>query len=172
MRLAFSFLNLLQSANHPVQISLGFLFGMYLGFLPTLNLLWMILFFLLCILRINIFSALVSFLIFNLSSSILTPVFDFLGTYLLLKPSLQDIWTWSYHAPIIPFTHFYHTLVMGSFVFALILSPIVYLLIIFFVKHYLPTLANKFKETPAWNGWMGSRPYQLYAEYRRQNYDL
>ena len=67
--------------------------------------------------------------------------------------------------PNIPFTRFNNSIVMGSAVLTIILSPIVYLLSAFMIKKYRVVVVEKFKDTKLFKAWKATSFYQWYYKY-------
>ena len=53
---------------------------------------------------------------------LLDPVFDRIGAGLLGAPSLRPLWTSWYNTPLVPYTNFNNTVVLGSVVAWLVLA--------------------------------------------------
>ena len=122
-------IKILRSGATPAQIAGGFVLGMMIGLSPSfLNPLNLIPVILLVILNVNLTSAIFAYAIFSAVAYFLDPFFHSLGYFLLVGSQiLRGLWTTLYNIPFIPFTRFNNTVVMGSFVSALILLLPVYL---------------------------------------------
>ena len=109
-----------------IQLILTFLYGSWLGFSPSLAGLHLVLLLLsLCILRLP----LVLLLIVTASCWAIGLVgldagIDALGLKVLREPSLSGLWTQMYNAPLIPWTRFNNSMVMGATVLAFVLLPL------------------------------------------------
>ncbi|MCA9061613.1 MAG: TIGR03546 family protein [Planctomycetaceae bacterium] len=111
----------LLTESTPRQLSMGFAMGILLGLVPKGNLLAITLGIILASLRINLGVAAAAALAATFIGVYLDPVSDRLGTYLLSLPSLQGFWTQLYNTPLMPWTDFNNSVVIGSFVIGLIL---------------------------------------------------
>jgi len=122
-------IKILRSGASPNQIAGGFVLGMMIGLIPLWSLHNLIFLFLIIILNVNLAMAIFSFIIFSGIAYLLDPLFHQTGYFLLVKVSLlHPLWTYLYNLPIVPFTRFYNTIVMGSTTNAIILAiPIFYL---------------------------------------------
>lgn len=115
------FIKLLRAGQDPRQIAGGFALGSILGLSPMLTLQGVAVWLIILILNVNISAALLAMTLCALFAYILDPVFHLLGYVLLVNvDSLRGLWTWLYNAPIAPLTRFNNTVVMGSFVVALV----------------------------------------------------
>src|SRR3989344_3974213 len=129
----FQFIKLLNSDTGTNQIAAGIAAGFILGMTPALSLQTILVFFCIFFFRIQIGAAFVSAFFFKFIAFILDPVFHDLGFWFLNLPSLQSTFTSLYNMPIVPFTRFNNTIVMGSGVLSIILSPFVYLAALYVV---------------------------------------
>jgi uncharacterized protein (TIGR03546 family) len=105
----------------PAQMSLGFAAGVMIGLVPRGNLLAIVLAFVLAATRLNLGIAALGALLAALIGSQFDTVFDQLGWMILSRPELADVWTWMYSQPLLPWTSFNNSVVMGSFVTGLLL---------------------------------------------------
>ncbi len=122
-----NFLKILRAGQTPKQIAGGFALGAIVGLSPVFTLqglfVWLIIF----VLDVNLSAALFAFATFSLFAYVFDPVFHSLGYFLLADiAALQGFWTSLYNAPLAPLTRFYNTVVMGSFVAAVICSVPIY----------------------------------------------
>jgi uncharacterized protein (TIGR03546 family) len=122
-----SFFNVMREGQTPAQVAGGFALGSILGLSPMLTLQGLLVWLILLIIDVNLSAALLSLTLFSLVAYILDPLFHWLGYQLLVNvDAIRGIWTWMYNAPIAPLTRFNNTVVMGSFVAALVLFFPVY----------------------------------------------
>lgn len=113
---------LLHSNIDPGQIAGGFALGSIIGLTPFLALHNLLVFIIIILLNVNIASAFFGIIIFGIIGFFTDPVAHHIGYYLLVKAeSLTPFWTKLYNMPIIPFTRFNNTIVLGSLAIALIL---------------------------------------------------
>ena len=122
IKLIRKLLKALKSASSPAQLGWGFALGMIIGLTPFWNIHNAIFIILIIILKVNIGSAILSFLVFSGFAYLLDPVFHSIGYYLLTQVDfLQNIWQNLYDNPIVVFTKYNNTVVMGSLISAFIL---------------------------------------------------
>jgi uncharacterized protein (TIGR03546 family) len=93
----------------------------------------------------------------------LDPLFNAIGSALLGAPALQGLWTTLYNVPVVPFTSFNNSVVLGSFVFwAVTLVPF-YFLWKWAVTRYRAAVFERLKRTRIFHLVTASK---LYAAYR------
>lgn len=122
-----NFLKILRAGQTPAQIAGGFALGAIVGLSPSFTLqglfVWLVIF----VLDVNLSAAFFAFAAFSLFAYVFDPLFHSLGYFLLVDVTfLQGLWTWLYNAPLAPLSRFYNTVVMGSFVSAVVLSFPIY----------------------------------------------
>lgn len=127
LKLVANFIKILREGQTPAQVAGGFALGSILGLSPMFTLQGLLVWLVILVLDVNLSAATLSLLVFSLIAFIFDPVFHYLGYLLLVDvEGLKGIWTTLYNAPIAPLTRFNNTVVMGSFVCALILFTPVY----------------------------------------------
>lgn len=125
-----SILNILNSNKDPKEIALGVVLGMFGGLLAIAPVNLIIVFLLLILLRAHSGMFFVSVGLFKLASLGLDPAGDALGYAILTMPFLAGLFTAMMKIPLLPYTQFNNTVVMGDFIIALILIIPVWLLAI------------------------------------------
>ncbi|HUI65363.1 MAG TPA: TIGR03546 family protein [Bacteroidota bacterium] len=121
------FINILRAGQTPQQIAGGFALGSILGLSPMLTLQGAFVWLILLALDVNFSAAGVAMTICSLVAYLFDPLFHWMGYQILVNIGpLHGLWTWMYNAPIAPLTRFNNTVVMGSFICAIILFIPVY----------------------------------------------
>ena len=161
----FSFIKLLNSETGNISIAMGVTCGFILGMTPSLSLQSLVIFLLLFIFRIQIGAALIAAFFFAFIAFLLDPAFHAVGSKVLEIESLQAFYTTLYNMPIIPFTRFNNSIVMGSAVITFALSPIVFILSQFLIIKYRVVILARFKETKIWKAVEATKFYQWYYKY-------
>jgi uncharacterized protein (TIGR03546 family) len=161
----FSFIKLLNSDTGNISLALGMTCGFILGMTPTLSLHSLIIFLVLFFFRIQIGAALITAFFFKFVAFILDPAFHAVGSKVLEIESLQNIYTTLYNLPLIPFTRFNNSIVMGSAVITFALAPFVFLLSQYFIIKYRVVVLARFKETKVWKAVEATKFYQWYYKY-------
>ncbi|MEZ6061649.1 MAG: TIGR03546 family protein [Planctomycetaceae bacterium] len=113
-------LKALLAQSSPRQMSLGLALGVLVGLVPKGNLLAVFLGVFLAATRVNLGIAAAAIVAVTFASTLLDPLSDRLGSWLLTMPALQNVWTQLYNAPVMPWTAFNNSVVLGSFVIGLL----------------------------------------------------
>lgn len=161
----FSFFKLLNSDTGTNQIASGVAAGFVLGMTPALSLQSLLIFILIFFFRIQIGAAFLTAAFFAFAAYLLDPVFHSVGAMVLEMPALKDLFTTLYNMPIIPFTRFNNTIVMGSGVVALALTPVIFVLAKVLIAKYRVTVVERFKTTKFWKAVKATSLYQWYFKY-------
>lgn len=128
-------LKVLQTDVSPKQIAFGAVLGVFFGLVPGL-LMKCLIFILIMILRVNIGAALASAAVFALVGVLTDPLADKLGYLILNADLLVPVWTSLYNIPLLPFTKFNNTIVMGNIALSFIFFIPVYLIANRFLAYY------------------------------------
>ncbi|MBN1824133.1 MAG: TIGR03546 family protein [Endomicrobiales bacterium] len=135
---------ILQSEISPSQIAAGAAFGALIGLAPAGSLHSVLLIILVFMLNVNIASAFVFTGIFALLGLLTDPFADKVGYFLLVDiKALVPVWANLYNMPLVPFTRFYNTVVMGNLVFGIVLFAPVFMLVKRFIVFYRANLRDK-----------------------------
>jgi uncharacterized protein (TIGR03546 family) len=161
----FSLLKLLNSETGQNQIAAGIAAGFILGMTPAFSLQTLLVFLCLFVFRIQIGMAFLACFFFKFVAWILDPLFHAVGSSVLEAPALFGLWTSLYNMPIVPLTRFNNSIVMGSGVVTLLLSPFVYLGGRWAVVKYRDTVVARFRETKAWKMFKATSLYNWYCTY-------
>lgn len=161
----FSFFKLLNSDTGTNQIASGIACGLILGFAPAFSLQTLLVIMVLFLFRIQIGAATIFAFFFSFIAWILDPISHELGMAILEMEALKPLFTEMYNMPIVPFTRFYNSMVMGSGILSLILAPFVFVLSRILVQKYRATVVARFKETKFWKAIKATSFYNLYAKY-------
>ena len=141
------FVNILRAGQTPAQVAGGFALGTILGLSPMLTLQGALVWLILLVLDVNFSAAGVAMTLFSLLAFLLDPLFHWLGYQILVNvDALKGVWTWLYNAPVAPLTRFNNTVVMGSFVAALLLFVPVYAGMKQFVVAYRTHIHARFEK--------------------------
>ena len=161
----FGLLKVLNSDTGENQISAGVACGLIMGFSPALSLQTLLVFIIIFLFRVQAGAAFASAFFFAMVAYVFDPVFDNVGQVILEMNSLEPTFKTLYNMPIVPFTKFYNSVVMGAGVVAIAMSPIIFVLTKVFVKKYRATVVAKFQETKFWKGVKATGFYKWYAKY-------
>lgn len=161
----FAFIKLLNSDTGNISLAAGMTCGFILGMTPALSLHSLLIFLILFFFRIQIGAALVTAFFFKFIAFLLDPAFHAVGSKVLEMELLQGLFTTLYNMPIIPYTRFNNTIVMGSGVITLALSPIIFILSQLFIVKYREVVVARFRQTKIWKVVEGTKFYQWYYKY-------
>lgn len=163
----FAFLKLLNSETGTNQIAAGIAAGFILGMTPFFSLQSILVFLLVFLFRIQIGAVFIATVFFAFPAFLLDPVFHRVGAMILEASSLQGLFTTLYNLPIIPFTRFYNTIVMGSGVVAFLLSPLVFFMSRILVIKYRATVVERFKQSRVFKALKMTAIYKWYYKYNQ-----
>jgi uncharacterized protein (TIGR03546 family) len=94
---------------------------------------------------------------------ILDPAFDRIGHALLMEtPALTPMWTSWFNAPLVPYTNFNNTVVLGSFVGWLVLFVPIVLLVRLLVIRYRATYGERVRRSRFYKAVTASQAYNVY----------
>ncbi len=161
----FGFLKLLNSETGSNQIASGIALGFILGFSPILSLQGILVLLIMLFFRVQIGAAFISAFFFSFVAFLLDPVCNSIGQSVLEIESLRPLFTDFYNMPIVPFTKFYNSLVMGSGLLGILLSPVIFLLAKILIHKYRQTILARYKDTKFWKFVKATALYQWYAKY-------
>lgn len=103
------------------QLAAGFAMGVLIGLVPKGNLIAITLGIMLAASRANLGIAAATIFACSFVSPALDPLSDEIGAWLLGHPSLSDFWTRLYNQPVMPWTDFNNSVVLGSTVLGIVL---------------------------------------------------
>ncbi|MCL2294440.1 MAG: TIGR03546 family protein [Spirochaetes bacterium] len=107
--------------NRPHEVAAAITIGITLGLIPAGNIIWFVLLSLTFFLKINFGMQMIVIAIIKPIAHFFDPVFDFVGYRILTTNALEGIFTQWYNMPIVPFTSFNNTAVVGSIIVMILL---------------------------------------------------
>ncbi|MHC4403028.1 MAG: TIGR03546 family protein [Planctomycetota bacterium] len=110
----------------PRRLSLGFALGMVIGLVPKGNLIAVSLVVILLATRVNLVAGAIGVVLFSWVAALLDPLSHRIGHALLGAGFLQPTWATLYDLPLVPWTAFNNTVVLGSLLLGLWLFYPVY----------------------------------------------
>jgi len=140
-------IKLLTSSNSPSQLALGFSIGAFIGLTPDNIFNTLVIITLLFILNVSFSSGLLSTGILSLFQPFVFPYAHSLGLSVLQSPDLKGTWTLLYNLPVIPFTHFNNTVMMGGILISITLFIPLYVLTKYLITTYHATLHTRLKNS-------------------------
>jgi uncharacterized protein (TIGR03546 family) len=114
------------AGESPRQLAVGVTLGMMIGLVPKGNLIAVGLLVLLFAVRANLTTGTIAAVLFSWLGALLDPISHRLGQAFLGARMLQPIWAYLYDLPLVPWTGFNNTVVLGSFVLGICLAYPVY----------------------------------------------
>ena len=161
----FQFVKLLNSDTGTNQIAAGIAAGFVLGMTPALSLQTLLIFACIFLFRIQMGAAFISAFFFKFAAFLLDPIFHEVGAILLNMEALKPTFTTLYNMPIVPFTRFYNSIVMGSGVVSIAMFPVIFVLAKVLVKKYRKTVLEKIQQTKFWKAVKATSLYKWYYKY-------
>jgi uncharacterized protein (TIGR03546 family) len=114
LKIIAGFLQALNAKATPRAIAGGVALGALLGLSPTGGVQNILLLLLIFLLPVNKSASVVAALAFGALTWPLGGLFDRLGYALLTAPALQGLWTALFNTPVVPWTRFNNTVVLGG----------------------------------------------------------
>lgn len=114
-------LKILNSETEPGQISLALCFSMIMGFTPLLSLHNLLILLIVLLLKVNLTTFVLGWLVFSGIAYILDPLFHWIGYAVLTAGALESLWNSLYNMTLFRLEKFNNTVVMGSLLCSLIL---------------------------------------------------
>jgi uncharacterized protein (TIGR03546 family) len=159
-------MSILNGEVSPKQIAAGFALGVWIGLIPVKGLMAYVLLFFSFIVNVNLAILFVAVAIFKIIAFVTDPVANQVGFSLLTNAGLKDFWTQLYNMPIVPYTRFYNTIVMGSLVIGFVLLIPMYFAAYVGVVRYRTTLREKVRNSKLMKALTASTFYKYYASFR------
>jgi uncharacterized protein (TIGR03546 family) len=166
LKLLQSIIKALHSDGTPGQVAAGLALGAALGLTPLLNVHNLIVFALIVILNVSFGGGMLGWALFVPLGFILDPVFDRIGASLLQAPSLRALWTNLYNTPLVPYTNFNNTVVLGSVVGWLILAVPIFFAARYGVARYRATIGERVRQSKFYKAVTASQIYNWYRLFR------
>lgn len=161
----FGFLKLLNSETGHNQIAAGIAAGFILGMTPMLSLQSFLVFICIFFFRIQAGAAFLAAFFFAFAGWLLDPLFHAVGAQVLEASALQSLFTVMYNVPLLPLTRFNNTIVMGSAVVTILLSPFVFFGSRALILKYRESVVARFKQTKFWKAVQATSFYKWYYTY-------
>ena len=162
-----SLLKTLHSDGTPGQIAGGIALGAALGLTPLMNLHNAIVLVLLCIINVSFGAGILGMAIFAPIGFMLDPIFDRVGHWLLTDvTAFRPFFAWIEAQPILAFTNFTHTVVLGSVVGWLLLFVPIFVAAHYGVIHYRKSLGDWFMKTRIYHALGATKILDVYSWFR------
>jgi len=166
LKLIQSIIKTLHSDGTPGQVAAGIAIGSVLGLTPLMNLHNLVVFSLVVVLNVSFGGAMLGWALFVPAGFLLDPVFHAVGVELLQAPSLRPRWTTWTNTPLIPFTNFNNTVVLGSFVGWMVLAVPIFFAARYGVARYRATVGERVRRSRLYKAVTASQAYNWYRMFR------
>jgi uncharacterized protein (TIGR03546 family) len=166
LKLIQSIIKTLHSEGTPGQVALGIALGSALGLTPLVNVHNLIIFSLIVLFNVSFGGGMLGWALFVPVGFVLDPVFDRVGASLLASPSLRPLWTEWYNTPLLPYTNFNNTVVLGSVVGWLVLAVPIFFAARYGVARYRATIGERVRQSKLYKAVTASRVYNWYRLFR------
>ena len=166
LKLIQSIIKTLHSDGTPGQVAAGIALGSALGLTPLVNIHNLVIFALIVLLNVSFGGGMLGWALFVPLGFILDPVFDRVGAALLGSESLRPLWTSLYNIPVVPYTNFNNTVVLGSVVSWLVLAVPIFFAARYGVARYRATIGERVKQSRFYKAVTASQVYNWYKLFR------
>src|SRR5688572_28588509 len=167
LKLLQSLIKTLHSEGTPGQVAAGMALGSVLGLTPLMNVHNLLIAALILVLYVSVGGALLGWALFLPLGFALDPVFDRIGRRLLLEtPALEPMWTAWFNTPVLPYTNFNNTIVLGSFAAWLALALPIFIAARYGVARYRATLGERVRRSRFYQAVTASKAYNVYTWFR------
>lgn len=166
LKLIQSIIKTLHSEGTPGQVAAGIALGSVLGLSPLMNVHNLLVFALIVLLNVSFGGGMLGWALFVPVGFVLDPVFDRIGASLLEAPGLRPLWTSGYNAPLVPYTNFNNTIVLGSVVAWLVLALPIFLGARWGVARYRATIGERVRQSRFYRAVTASQVYNWYKLFR------
>ena len=166
LKLIQSIIKTLHSAGTPGQVAAGMALGSALGLTPLMNLHNLVIFSLLVLLNVSFGGGMLGWMLFVPVGFLFDPLFDKVGLSLLTSPSLTPFWTKWTNTPILPYTNFNNTVVLGSLVSWVVLAVPIFFAARYGVAKYRATIGERVRRSRWYKAVTASQVYNVYKMFR------
>jgi uncharacterized protein (TIGR03546 family) len=166
LKLIQSIIKTLHSEGTPGQVAAGMALGAALGLTPLMNVHNLLVFSLLVLFNVSFGGGMLGWALFVPLGFILDPLFHAIGLGLLEAPSLRGFWTSMYNTPLVPYSNFNNTIVLGSVVGWLALAVPIFFASRWAVARYRATIGARVQQSKFYKAITASKAYNIYRLFR------
>jgi len=166
LKLLQSIIKTLHSEGTPGQVAAGIALGAALGLTPLMNLHNLIVFALIVMLNVSFGGGMLGWALFVPLGFLLDPLFHAIGLSLLQSSSLRPLWTDFYNTPLVPYTNFNNSVVLGSVVGWLALAVPIFFAARYGVARYRATIGARVRQSKFYQAITASQVYSWYRLFR------
>ncbi|MEO8637247.1 MAG: TIGR03546 family protein, partial [Gemmatimonadales bacterium] len=168
LKLLQSLFQTLHSEGTPGQVAAGIMLGAGIGLTPLMNAHNLVLFAAIVLLNVSFGGGMLGLALFTPFGFLLDPLFDRVGFALLQAPGLRGLWTAWYNIPLLPYTGFNNSVVLGSFVVWLLGAVPIYFGARWAVARYRATYGERVLNSRFMRGLKASKAYNVYNWFQPQ----
>ena len=139
-------LSIVNSNKEPGEIALGVIFGMFAGFLLLAPFNAVIIFVFVLLLNVNTAAFFLFMGIFKLLTFIVDPLGNIIGRAVLTAPFMEPLFSAMSNLPLIPFTGFNNTVIMGDFIIGILLAVPAWIACMKLIKYYRDNMMENVKK--------------------------
>ena len=150
----------IRGVDSPHRLALGIAFGLMIGLIPKDSLLPYAFVVLFLLTAANLLCGIVAGVAISFAETYLDPLTHAIGMWALNLEPLQSTWQWLYTLPVVGWTRFENSVVMGSLLVGLMLFLPVYWLSLKFFKSHHETLQRHLVNNPLANWLLDRSPQQ------------
>jgi uncharacterized protein (TIGR03546 family) len=169
LKIIQSIFKTLHSEGTPRQVAAGIALGACIGLTPLLNLHNLAIFSLIALLNVSFGGGMLGMALFTPLGFALDPIFNRVGLGLLNSPGLRSMWTTWFNTPIVPFTNFNNSVVLGSFVSWIVLVIPIYFLARWGIARYRATIGDMVRQSKLYQAVTASKLYNLYRLFHPES---
>jgi uncharacterized protein (TIGR03546 family) len=166
LKLIQSIIKTLHSEGTPGQVALGMAIGSALGLTPLINVHNLVILSVLVLFNVSFGGGMLGWALFVPVGFILDPVFNQIGLLLLQAASLRQLWTSWANTPLLPYTNFNNTIVLGSVVGWAILFVPIFFGARYGVARYRATIGERVRQSRFYKAVTASQIYNVYRMFR------
>jgi uncharacterized protein (TIGR03546 family) len=166
LKLLQSLIKTLHSDGTPGQVAAGMALGAVLGLTPLMNVHNLLVFSLVLLLNVSFGGAMLGWMAFLPVGFLLDPLFHAIGLQLLEAPSLRALWTGWYNTPLVPYTNFNNTVVLGSVTAWLVMAIPIFFAARWGVARYRATIGARVQQSRLYKAITASKAYNVYRLLR------
>lgn len=167
LKLLQSLVKALNSDGTPGQVAAGMTLGAALGLTPLLNLHNLLVVAAAFLFNVSIPGLMLGWVATVPLGFLLDPAFDALGTWLLVdQTALTPVWVALYRTPLLVWTGFNNTVVLGSLVSWALAAPLLFFGFRWAVARYRATVYERIRSWPLFKAAKASKLYNVYRLFR------
>ena len=161
-----SLVKALNSDGTPGQVAAGIALGAALGLTPIANVHNVVIVLVALVLNVSLAGFSLGWTVFVPAGFLLDPVFDAIGRALLGAPGLTGFWTTLANLPLVPYTNFNNTIVLGSLVFWVVAWLPIWFAARWAIVKYRATLYQRLETTRFFKAVKASSLARVYAWFQ------